>query len=84
LTDEDGDVFEALEAAAVRREKKWTTERELLASILETLHALYLLTARANGAKNVGKPLRVPRPGDKKPEPLSPSAFTRMVRSSGG
>jgi len=77
-------MFEALEAAAVRREKQWTTERELLASILETLHALYLLTARANGAKNVGKPLRVPRPGDKKPEPLSPGAFARMVRSNGG
>jgi len=82
--DEDADVFEALETAAVRREKRWTTEREMLASILETLHALYLLTARANGARNVGKPLRVPRPGDKPKQAMSPGAFARMVRSSSG
>jgi len=77
-------MFAALEAAAVRREKQWTTDRELLASILETLHALYLLTARANGAKNVGKPLRVPRPGDKPKQALSPGAFAQMMRSNSG
>jgi hypothetical protein len=68
-----------LERAVIRRQNAWTQERELLASILEMLHMIYLLTARANGAKNVGKPMRVPRPGDKPKAPLSPREFALQL-----
>lgn len=75
-------MFEALERAAVRAEERWSTERELAAQTLELLHALYLLTARANGAKNVGKPMHVPRPGEKSTTPvMSAAAFARELRS---
>jgi hypothetical protein len=73
-------MFEALERAAIRYETRWTTDRELAASTLELIHSLYLLTAKANGAKSVGKPMRVPRPGDPDPaKPMSPAAFAAMV-----
>ena len=68
-----------MERAVVRRNNAWTQERELLASILEMLHMIYLLTARANGAKNVGKPLRVPRPTDKPKGPVSPREFALQL-----
>lgn len=74
----------AMEDASIRHETRWTTDRELLASILETLHALYLLTAQAHGAKNVGKPLRVTRPGDEhrqKSRGISPREFALQMRS---
>lgn len=81
LGDEAEETIEALERAVIRRQGAWTQERELLASILEMLHMLYLLTAKANGAKSVGKPLRVPRPGDKPKAPLSPREFAlQMMR----
>lgn len=78
----DYELFEALEAAAVSQMERWTRQDELNASILEMLHSLYLLTARANGAKNVGDPIRIPRPGDeeKKAALMSPREFARMAR----
>ena len=85
LLEEEPDAFEALERAAVRYEKRWTTEKELAACTLEMLHSLYLLTAKANGAKNVGKPLHVPRPGDEVNSPaLTPREFAQQIRSSRG
>jgi hypothetical protein len=81
---DDPVLMDALEEAAFRREERWTRQDELNASILEMLHSLYLLTAKANGARNVGKPMRVPRPGDKTNEPVSPGDFARMVRSQSG
>lgn len=80
--DDDPSLFDALEAAAVRDRGRWTRQDEFLASILEMLHALYLLTARAHGAKNVGQPLRIPRPGDedKKAKQISPKEFAAMAR----
>ena len=80
LLEEAPDVFEALERAAVRYEKRWTTEKELAALTLELLHSLYLLTAKANGAKNVGKPLHVPRPHDEVNKMISPRDFAAMMR----
>ncbi len=80
LLDEEPDAFEALERAAVRYEKRWTTEKELAASTLEMIHSLYLLTAKANGAKNVGKPLHVPRPHDEVNQSISPRDFAAMMR----
>jgi len=44
------------------------------------LHSLYLLTAKANGAKNVGKPLHVPRPHDEVNQSISPRDFAAMMR----
>jgi hypothetical protein len=61
-------LVEALVAALAERDKQeaetWTVERELLATLVEITHSLLLVTLRANGAKSVGKPIRVPRPGD--------------------
>ena len=74
-------MFEALEQAAIRKSSQWTTERELLASILEMLHLQYLSFAKAHGAKKVGKPLRVPRPSDKPKAPLSPREFALKMMS---
>ena len=77
-------MFDALSEAAVDDATRWSTDNELSASLLEMLHSLYLLTARANGAKQTGKPLRVPRPGDKakaKSEAVSPAAFATLLRS---
>lgn len=82
--EDDPVLFEALEAAAIRQQTRWTRQDELAASTLELLHSLYLLTARAHGAKSVGEPLRVPRPGDeekdKKAAPMSPREFALMAR----
>lgn len=80
--EDDPILFEALEAAAIRQHTRWTRQDEFNASILEMLHSLYLLTARAHGAKNVGQPLRIPRPGDedKKAAPMSPRDFALMAR----
>jgi hypothetical protein len=43
-------------------QEHWPVQTELLASILEHLSALLIVTLRAHGAKNVGKPITVPRP----------------------
>lgn len=84
ILDMDMTMFTALSEAAVDGATRWNQDTELLASLLEMLHAHYLLTARANGAKQTGKPMRVPRPGDRadnKPEPVSPAAFATFLRS---
>ncbi len=82
ITD-DPEMFDALEDAVIRHETRWSQSDELLASILELLHALYLLTAKANGAKNVGKPLHVPRPHEKdlRPKAMTPREFALKSRS---
>jgi hypothetical protein len=79
----DMTMFKALSEAAVSDATRWSQNTELLASTLELLHAHYLLTARANGAKQTGKPLRVPRPGDKitEKEALTPASFAQFLRS---
>jgi len=41
----------------------WPIERELLATIAETLHSLLLVTAKVYGGKNLPEPMRIPRPG---------------------
>jgi len=76
-------MLEALEAAAVRREERWTTDREIAAMTLELTHAGILQAAAVAGAKNVGKPLRFPRPYDTAPEvqTMSVSAFAAEMRS---
>lgn len=83
---DDAEMFDALEDAAVRQATRWTNSDELLASILEMLHAIYLLTAKANGAKNVGTPLKVKRPHQKvvKPTAISPREFAQQTRSNRG
>lgn len=76
-------MIEAMETAVVRRETRWTTQDELSAQTLELLHAHYLLTAKANGAKQVGQSLHVPRPHEvrEKPTAISPGDFARRLRS---
>jgi hypothetical protein len=72
----------ALEWAVRRREERWTTDHELAATSIELTHALLLTTLRVNGAKNVGKPMHVPRPWDKAPEKprmLTMGEFARQV-----
>jgi hypothetical protein len=66
----------------VERESRWSRQDELLAQVVDMLNALYVLTARAHGAKNVGKPHRVPRPGDDeaKQRVMSPREFAMMAR----
>ncbi len=52
----------------------WTNELELQAMIAELGHANVVATLSAAGAKNLPKPLRLPRPspdGEVEPEPES-------------
>lgn len=83
IMDLDVTMFNALSEAAVSDATRWSQNTELMASILELLHAHYLLTAKANGAKQTGKPLRVPRPGDKPQESqaMTPASFATFLRS---
>ena len=73
-------MLAALERAVMRKTTAWTTDRELQASQIELTHMTYLLLARANGAKKVGKPLRVPRPDDKPAAPLSPREVAQQYK----
>jgi hypothetical protein len=72
----------ALEKAVRDRVAGWTPERELQALTAELTHAHLLTTLRANGAKNVGKPLHIPRPWDKKAsaKPISMGEFIRQTQ----
>lgn len=71
----------ALEKAVRSRLEGWTTERELLALTAELTHAHLLTTLRANGAKNVGRPLHIPRPWDKQAvKPISMGEFVRQTQ----
>ena len=58
--------FDATAEAVRKREeaRAWTQTDELLASLIEIVHALYAVTLKANGSKAHVPPLRVPRPGD--------------------
>ena len=51
-----------LRAFAEEAATYWPMEYELLAVIAEQQSALLVAFLRANGAKNVGKPLTIPRP----------------------
>jgi len=80
-------LIQALNEALAERDRSeaeaWTVERELLATLVEVTHALLIVTLKAHGAKNPGKPLRVPRPdavGDARDEPVSASQFAAMMR----
>lgn len=67
-------------ALSFELESYWPVQYELLAAILERMDALLVVTLKANGAKNVGKPVRVPRPhGDriKKPEAVGFGEFMK-------
>jgi hypothetical protein len=83
-------MLEALVGAVNERQREevqgWTTDRELLAVIAELLHSLVQVTLRVNGAKNVGPPLRIPRPGEEPyEEPKKPAVsfgqFARDVKA---
>lgn len=56
----------ALEWAVRAREERWTQAHEIAAVNAELVHSLLLTTLKVNGAKNVGKPIHIPRPWDKK------------------
>jgi hypothetical protein len=62
----DPAMLDALMGAVNEQRKEeaeaWTMERELLAVIAEILHGLLQTTLRVHGAKDVGPPLRIPRP----------------------
>lgn len=68
MLNSDEMLLRALTDALVERKRQeaeqWTVERELLATLTETVHALLIVTLKVNGAKSVGKPLRIPRPND--------------------
>ena len=83
ILDMDITMFNALSEAAVSDATRWSQDTELLASLLELVHAHYLLTAKANGAKQTGKPLRVTRPGEQpeKTEAMTPASFATFLRS---
>lgn len=75
--EDDAELFDALEDAAIRNATRWTSSDEMLASILETLHALLRATVQLNGGRVTGAPLHVPRPHEEqaKPAALSPREF---------
>jgi hypothetical protein len=59
----------ALEWAVRTRETEWTTEREMAALTTELTHTHLLAYLRAHGATNVGSPLHIDRPWEKKSTP---------------
>lgn len=63
LLELDAETFDAIVRAVDRR---WTPERELLASLLEVEHSALLAYARVHSRKGarLPKPISVPRPGD--------------------
>ena len=74
----------ALEQAVRDRFDAWSMDREIAATTAELQHASLLMFAKANGAKNVGKPFRFPRPWEqqKAAETVSMSAFARMAKGA--
>ena len=67
-------MLAAYQEAVGEWQTRWKPSDELLASILEMLHVLVIVTLSAYGAKNVPKPLQIPRPNDKsKPGPRAMS-----------
>jgi hypothetical protein len=76
----------ALEIAVRKKMDSWTTERELAATTVELTHSLLLTLLKVNGAKNVGKPLHVPRPWDavdNKPKLMTMGQFARQSMGAG-
>lgn len=75
----------ALEWAVHQREQRWTQDLEISATTAELTHALLLTLLRVNGAKQVGKPMHIPRPWDeKKPKLISMGQFARQVKGGFG
>lgn len=73
----------ALEQAVRERSEAWTVDREIAAIAAEIQHAHLLSFLKANGAKQVGKPFRFPRPWEQKAQkakPMSMGAFARAVK----
>lgn len=80
-------LVQALVEALAEKDKweaeTWTVERELLATLVEVTHSLLLVTLKANGAKSVGKPIRVPRPGDDSPGGSDAVSMGQFVAMNG-
>lgn len=82
-------MLEALSTEIVKKNESeaeaWTMERELLATTVELLHSLVLVTLRVNGATNVGDPIHIPRPYEDEPVTVKPKAvpFSQFVKQSG-
>ena len=80
-------LVQALVEALAEKDKweaeTWTVERELLATLVEVTHSLLLVTLKANGAKSVGKPIRVPRPGDDRPGQSDAVSMGQFVAMNG-
>ena len=80
---------EIMDALAGEAESYWPPEREFLASILEVLHTLLIVTLKAHGAKRVPKQIQIPRPkhvrvsGEETP-PVSMSDYIRNVVNQKG
>ena len=80
-------MLEALTNAVNDKRKEegeaWTTERELLATTVELLHSLIVITLRAHGAKDHIPAFKIPRPYDE-PEPVSDAvgfgSFAKQLR----
>lgn len=51
----------------------------LLALLCEEIHTLTIVVAKANGDKKSHAPLRIPRPGDKQPEPEGESVSMSLA-----
>ncbi len=66
-------------------ESRWTTDQELLATLIETVDAASLRVARLLGKKGARwpKPVRVPRPWDTPSGPV-PMSDPRAVAFFGG
>ena len=46
----------------------WSMERELLATAVEILHSLLIVTAKAYGGKGLPEPMHIPRPSERRSE----------------
>jgi hypothetical protein len=87
LEEEDDEMVAALEWAVSKRDDAWTLDREIAATHVELTHAWMLGYFKAHGATNVGKPIRIERPWDKKAQRESMvgfRSFAAMIGSDRG
>lgn len=80
-------MIAALEWAVNKREDVWTIDREMSAINAEILHAFMLGYYKSHGAKNVGDPLHIERPWDKKKfkDPMiSAGSFAALIGAGRG
>lgn len=72
------------EAATWRKEYQWTWSHELAAANIEVLDGWMRVFARMMGARELGKPVQIPRPGEIEKKPTNdPVVIRRFFARTG-